>query len=177
MRFDPQESRLLKEIERGLRRVAEWPLDSPLAFVVGLASGTKGRLGKLILAAIAKSVGVESKPSRTPFFDLLLLCPTGATRTEVKFSTELPPRFQQIRNPRTKEGLKYDALVCLSGRPDGLVYWVLEAGDVEEHITAGRIARQHQDSESYWFFPSRDDNDAFAGHRTDLAGLKTWLRR
>lgn len=175
MRFDPEESRLLKEIARGLRRVAEWPLESPLAFVVGLASGTKGRLGKLILTAIAKSVGTDVKPSRSALFDLLLLRRRGPTRTEVKFSTEQPPRFQQIRNPRTRDGLKYDALVCISGRPDGLVYWVIDAADVETHIAAGRIARQHQDSESYWFFPSRDGQDAFREHRTNLARLKKWL--
>ena len=130
--FHPEEARYLQSLEQKLRRVEEWPLDSPLAFVIHLASRTKGRLGELFLDEIATGLAIETQPSGSPDFDRTIVRPDGRRiRVETKFSTEDPPRFQQVRDPRLGEGrLKYDQLVCLSGRPEGMVYWVFSAEEL-----------------------------------------------
>ena len=74
------------------------------------------------MAKIASELGVVNAPSRSPDYDVAITRPSGLTKVEVKFSTEDPPRFQQVRDPRRQGTMKYDAVVCLSGRPDGLVY-------------------------------------------------------
>ncbi len=71
--------------------------------------------------------------------------------------------------------MKYDAVVCLSGRPDGLVYWVIGASDVAALIDSGAITVQHQDSTTRWFNPSRTAPDSFSPYRRDFRQLKEWL--
>jgi hypothetical protein len=77
--FDHEELRYLRDLEQQLRRIEDWPLDSPLAFVIHLAPRTKGRLGELFLDAIAKGLSVETRPSGSADFDRLLVCADGAT--------------------------------------------------------------------------------------------------
>ncbi len=72
--------------------------------------------------------------------------------------------------------MKYDAVVCLSGRPDGLVYWVIDAPNVAALIDSGAITIQHQDSNTHWFYPSRTAVDSFSVYRRDFGQLKEWLR-
>jgi hypothetical protein len=173
--FRPDEVALLVELERDLRRVEEWPIDSPLGFVIHLAPRTRGKLGELLISRLAVALGLQCAPSRSADFDLLISRRSGSVRTEIKFSTENPPRFQQVRNPRRADGLKYDNLVCVSGRPEGLVYWLLDALEVERYIDDRIILVQHQDSQTNWFFPSRTLDDAFSGHRVEFEGLTAWL--
>jgi hypothetical protein len=176
--FDPEEARYLHDLEERLRRVEEWPLDSPLAFVIHLASRTKGRLGELFLDEIADGIGLRTRASGSADFDRFVVCPDGGTlRIETKFSTEDPPRFQQVRNPILGGGrLKYDHLVCLSGRPEGMTYWVFEAKELSELMESGSIKVQHAMSDTRWFFPRRRGEDEFSAYRLDYAGFKEWLR-
>lgn len=177
MPFDPEEARYLQHLKDKLRRVEEWPLDSPLAFVIHLASRTKGKLGELFLDEIATGLAIETQPSGSPDFDRVVVAPDGRMiRIETKFSTEDPPRFQQVRDPRLGEGrLKYDYLVCLSGRPEGMVYWVFSADELGALMDQREIKVQHQMSDAKWFFPSRTETDAFSPYRRDYAGFKAWL--
>lgn len=177
MPFDPEEARYLQSLEQKLRRVEEWPLDSPLAFVIHLASRTKGMLGELFLDEIATGLAVETQPGGSPDFDRIIVRPDGQRiRVETKFSTEDPPRFQQVRDPRLSEGRhKYDQLVCLSGRPDGMVYWVFSAEELGALMDDGAVRIQHAMSDTKWFFPSRTANDPFSPYRRDYPGFKTWL--
>lgn len=175
MPFQPGEVEILRELERDLRRAEEWPLDSPLAFVIHLAPRTRGKLGELLISHTATSLGLTCGASRSADFDLRISRPSGDVRVEVKFSTEDPTRFQQVRNPRRGGEFKYDALICVSGRPEGLVYWVLDASDVESYIEEGLIRVQHQDSQTNWFFPSRTGDDSFVAHRRDFEGVKAWI--
>ena len=175
MPFDSEEAAYLRELERDLRRVEEWPLDSPLAFVIHLAPRTRGSLGERLISKIAEKVGVVCRPSGSPDFDTVVGRRSGDTKIEVKFSTEVPPRFQQVRDPRRQGKMKYDAVVCASGRPEGLVYWVLRAADVAALIDAGEIKVQHQDSNTHWFFPSREGVDRFTPFRKNFQQLKDWM--
>ena len=176
MPFDPEEAAYLGELEVELRRVEEWPVDSPLGFVIHLAPHTRGKLGEHLVAKIATKLGVVNSPSGSADYDLAVTRPSGPTKVEVKFSTEDPPRFQQVRDPRRQEVMKYDAVVCLSGRPEGLVYWVIDAPNVASLIDSGAITIQHQDSNTHWFYPSRNAAaDPFSGYRRDFRQLKDWL--
>ncbi len=175
MSFDPEEAVYLGELELELRRVEEWPVDSPLGFVIHLAPRTRGKLGEHLVAKIATKLGLTNAPSGSSDFDLTVVRHSGATKVEVKFSTEEPPRSQQVRDPRRQGVMKYDALLCLSGRPDGLVYWVVEAGDVAALVDSGAITIQHEDSNTHWFYPSRTSQDAYSVFRRDFRQLKEWI--
>jgi hypothetical protein len=83
----------------------------------------------------------------------------------VKFSTEDPPRFQPVRDPRAAGGSRYDYLVCISGRPHGLVYWVIPAAALGTLMDEGHVTVQHAMSDTKWFLPSRVATDAFSGFR------------
>lgn len=175
MPFDPEEASYLGELEQELRQVEAWPTDSPLGFVIHLAPRTRGKLGEHFLSKVAAKVGVRCIPSGSADFDWVVCRPSGDSKVEVKFSTEDPPRFQQVRDPRREGVMKYDALICISGRPDALIYWMLSAQDVADLLDSGSIKIQHQDSHTHWFYPSRLANDVFAPHRRDFAQLKKWL--
>jgi len=145
--------------------------------VIHLAPRTRGRLGELLVDRIASGRGLSSAPSGTPDFDRLLRCGGDRTaRLEVKFSTEAPPRFQQVRDPR-RDGShpKYDHLVCISGRPEGLVYWAIPALDVAQLMDDGLMGVQHAMSDTKWFFPARTETDAFVDFRMDYARFSDWL--
>ncbi len=61
-----------------------------------LASGTRGALGEQLLARIARDAGVPVEKAESVAYDICL----GNARCEVNFSSEDPPRFQQVREPR-----------------------------------------------------------------------------
>lgn len=151
-------------------------MGSPLAFVIHLAPRTRGKLGEHLVAKVAANLGVRTAPSGSADFDLQVLRRSGPTRVEVKFSTEERPRFQQVRDPRRDGASKYDTLLCASGRPEDLVYWVIESDEVAALIDSGAITVQHQDSRTHWFYPLRSGTDAFSPYRCDFHRLKEWLR-
>jgi hypothetical protein len=159
--FSPGEVSALADLRANLKQVAEWPPDSPLAFVLMLAPRTRGKLGELLLARIATDAALTTARPESVAYDVRI----GEARCEVKFSTEDPPRFQQVRDPREAGGTKYDYLVCISGRPHGLVYWLIPADALGGLMDDGYITVQHAMSDTKWFLPSRLDSDAFAGFR------------
>lgn len=172
IQFTEAERQALKTLETSLKQVAEWPPDSPLRFVLMLAPRTRGKLGEELLAEIAGRAGLATEKAESVAYDLRV----GAQRIEVKFSTEDPPRFQQVRDPREPTGTKYDHLACISGRPHGLVYWLIPADAVGELMDEGHITIQHAMSDTKWFLPSRAGKDAFAPFRHDYDGLVAELR-
>jgi hypothetical protein len=159
--FSPGEVRALTELRGTLRQVAEWPPDSPLSFVLSLAPRTRGKLGEMLLQAIAQEAGLTVGKAESVAYDVRV----GQSRCEVKFSTEDPPRFQQVRDPRSPDGERYDFLVCISGRPHGLVYWLIPAAALGELMDGGHITVQHAMSDTKWFLPSRTETDTFASFR------------
>ena len=58
--FEPDELRAAEALKGTLNKVAEWPPDSPLSFVLSLASRTRGKLGEMLLAQIAEVAGIET---------------------------------------------------------------------------------------------------------------------
>lgn len=159
--FSPGEVRALEDLRGSLKQVAEWPPDSPLSFVLMLAPRTRGKLGEMLLAQIASDVGLTVGKPESVAYDVLV----GQARCEVKFSTEDPPRFQQVRDPRDAGATKYDYLVCISGRPHGLVYWLIPAEALGGLMDDLYVTVQHAMSDTKWFLPSRLESDVFAGFR------------
>ena len=160
--FSAGEVRALSQLRSTLKQVAEWPPESPLSFVLMLASRTRGKLGEMLLRHIAEEAGMRAANAESVAYDVRI----GGARCEVKFSTEDPPRFQQVRDPRLEDGAtKYDYLVCISGRPHGLVYWLIPASGLGDLMDAGYVTVQHAMSDTKWFLPSRTQSDAFAGFR------------
>ena len=159
--FSDGEIRALTDLRSSLKQVAEWPPDSPLSFVLMLAPRTRGKLGEMLLAQIGSDGGMIIGKAESVAYDVRL----GKARCEVKFSTEDPPRFQQVRDPRDDGGTRYDYLVCISGRPHGLVYWLIPADALGRLMDAGHVTVQHAMSDTKWFLPSRTDSDAFASFR------------
>lgn len=160
--FSPAEIKALGELRGALKQVAEWPPDSPLSFVLMLAPRTRGKLGEMLLRHIAHHAGIGTGKAESVAYDVRI----GAARCEVKFSTEDPPRFQQVRDPRLESGgTKFDYLVCISGRPHGLVYWLVPARALGELMDSGSITVQHAMSDTKWFLPSRTESDVFASFR------------
>lgn len=162
LEFSAGEIRALSELRGTLRQVAEWPPESPLSFVLSLAPRTRGKLGEMLLRLIAQDAGLRTANAESVAYDARI----GDMRCEVKFSTEDPPRFQQVRDPRLDDAsTKYDYLVCISGRPHGLVYWLIPAAVLGTLMDQGHIIVQHAMSDTKWFLPSRTDSDAFASFR------------
>jgi hypothetical protein len=171
--FAEGEKQALAELQGSLRQIAEWPPESPVSFVLMLASRTRGKLGEGLLERFAAQAGLQTGKADSVAYDVLV----GSGRCEVKFSTEDPPRFQQVRDPRLDDGkLKYDYLVCISARPHALVYWLLPAADVGELMDDGYITIQHAMSDTKWFLPSRTETDSFSEFRYEYAGLLETLK-
>lgn len=159
--FSDGEISALADLRETLNKVAEWPPDSPLSFVLTLAPCTRGKLGEMLLAQIARDANLGVGKAESVAYDVRV----GDSRCEVKFSTEDPPRFQQVRDPRESDATKYDYLVCISGRPHGLVYWLIPAAALGDLMDAGHVTIQHAMSDTKWFLPSRTDSDVFAPFR------------
>jgi hypothetical protein len=160
--FATDETAILDELRASLKQVAEWPPESPLSFVLMLASRTRGKLGEMLVDGIARRAGLSTAKPSSVDHDRQV----GPSRCEIKFSTEDPPRFQQVRDPRLESGeQKYDHLICVSGRPHGLVYWIIPASEVGTLMDQEEITVQHAMSNTKWFLPSRTDSDAFSAFR------------
>jgi hypothetical protein len=160
--FAADEVALLDDLRTSLKQVAEWPPESPLSFVLMLASRTRGKLGEMLVDGIARRAGLNTTKPSSVDYDRQI----GSSRCEIKFSTEDPPRFQQVRDPRLDSGeQKYDHLICVSGRPHGLVYWIIPASAVGKLMDEEEITVQHAMSNTKWFLPSRTDSDTFSAFR------------
>jgi hypothetical protein len=171
--FAREEIAALATLATELKKVEEWPPDSPVSFVLKLASRTRGKLGEKLLGRFAADAGLPVGKAKSAAYDITI----GGATCEVKFSTEDPPRFQQVRDPRMPdETLKYGYLICVSARPAGLVYWVVPARELSELMDEGYVPVQHAMSETRWFFPSRTESDPYSEFRQDYDGLLATLK-
>ena len=149
------------------RGLPEWT-GSPLHELVLAASSTKAAFARNVVASLATEAGVTfaAVPGRTGGRRRV-----GRMVCEIKFSTELPARFQQVRPP--DDG--YDNLLGIGAHPDSLVYWLIPAADVRALIEQKEISAQHADT-SLWFFPHATQSDAFSPFRMNAEGLIDALR-
>ena len=173
MAFDDVEVRVLANLRSSLPAISAWPLDNPLSFVLMLAPRTKGKLGELLLEHIAIAAGCSVGAAESVAYDKKV----AGDRYEVKFSTEDPPRFQQVRDPRLEDDTyKYDFLLGISGRPDGLCYWLIPASELGQLMDTGHVTVQHAMSDTKWFLPSRTADDAFSEWRIAFPELTAALQ-
>lgn len=152
----------------GARELGDEWTDSPLKPLVLAASSTKSAFARHLIASLATEASVDfaGVPGRTGGRRRV-----GSMICEIKFSTELPARFQQVRPP--DDG--YDYLLCVGARPEALVYWLIPAADVEALIEQEEISFQHATT-SLWFFPDATAQDAFSPFRMSADGLIEQLR-
>lgn len=136
---------------------ARQPVELRLDACPPVRAGSSGRC----CSQIASDVGLTVGKPESVAYDVRV----GQARCEVKFSTEDPPRFQQVRDPRDAGATKYDYLVCISGRPHGLVYWLIPAEALGGLMDDLYVTVQHAMSDTKWFLPSRLESDVFAGFR------------
>lgn len=167
MTFHPLEIDTIDDYSGARELGPEWT-GSPLHELVLAASSTKSAFARHVIASLATQAGVDfaGVPGRTGGRRKV-----GRMVVEIKFSTELPARFQQVRPPN--DG--YDYLVGIGAHPDALVYWLIPAADVEALIEQGEISAQHA-STSLWFFPDATQPDAFSPFRMNAEGLIDALR-
>jgi hypothetical protein len=71
---------------------------------------------------------------------------------------------------------KCDHLIGVSGRPHGLVHWLIPASAAGTLMDEEAINIQHAMSDTKWFFPSRTDSDVFSTFRYDYEDFVTALR-
>jgi hypothetical protein len=127
----------------------------------------------MLVDGIAQRAGMNTAKASSVDYDRQI----GSSHCEIKFSTEDPPGFQQVRNPRLSSGeQKYDHLICVSGRPHGLVYWLIPASAVGTLMDEEAITIQHAMSDTKWFLPSRTDSDVFSAFRFDYEDFADALR-
>ena len=122
----------------------------------------------MLLAQIAGLAGINIGKAESVAYDVRV----GQARCEAKFSTEDPPRFQQVRDPRSAAGDRYDYLVSISGRPDSIVYWLIPASALGTLMDESHIIVQHAMSDTKWFRPSRTDKDTFSEFRYGYEDFK-----
>jgi hypothetical protein len=167
MAFHPLEIETIDDFSGARELGSEWT-GSPLYELVLAASSTKSAFARNVVASLATEAGVDfaGVPGRTGGRRK-----AGKMVCEIKFSTELPARFQQVRPP--DDG--YDYLLGIGAHPDSLVYWLIPAADVEALIEQKEISVQHA-STSLWFFPHATQPDAFSPFRMNAEGLIDALR-
>jgi hypothetical protein len=139
------------------RRIGpEWD-DSALRDLLPAAPSTKASFARHLVDRLAAAAEVEFKSVSGR---------SGGRRQivnsvcEIKFSTEDPPRFQQVRLP--DDG--YDYLLGIGAHPKDFVYWLIPARDLQELIDEGELSYQHAET-SLWCFPETVADDSFAAFR------------
>ncbi len=162
MTFHPLELDNIADYSNARELGPEWT-KSPLHELILAASSTKSAFARHVVASLATEAGVRfaGVPGRSGGRRRV-----GRMVCEIKFSTELPARFQQVRPP--EEG--YDYLLGIGAHPDALVYWLIPAADVKDLIARKEISEQHA-STSLWFFPNAMQPDAFSPFRMNAEGV------
>lgn len=111
-------------------------LGSPFEWVKALPSGTKGKLGKLLVQQWCALQGLAIGPSPDSEADLMI----NEHRVEIKFSTLWGGyKFQQIRDQN------YEFLICLGVSPFEAHCWVIRKAVLKQHVI-GHMG-QHTGSE------------------------------
>lgn len=120
-------------------------LESPFAWVLGLPSGSKGKLGKRLVYQWCALKGLSIDGSPDSEADMLV----NGHRVEIKFSTLWENgiyKFQQIRDQN------YEYAVCLGISPFDAHCWVVSKKILKKHVI-GHLG-QHTGSagrETAWF--------------------------
>jgi hypothetical protein len=154
--FHPLEDEIISGFDSSRPISSEWE-NSPLKDLVVAAPATKGRFAREIIEQLAAAADVTFGHVRGHTGSRVRV---GSAACEIKFSTEDPARFQQVRLP--SDG--YDYLIGIGAHPRDLVYWLIPADDVQKLIDEEWISYQHAET-SLWFFPDTTDADAFAPYR------------
>lgn len=119
--------------------------DSPFAWVRKLSSGSRGKLGKRLVAAWCAAKGLHIDSTHTSEADLSL----NGHPVEVKFSTLWESgiyRFQQLRDQ------DYEYVICLGVSPFQAHCWVIGKKLLMEHILGHKPQhRGAHGTDTFWF--------------------------
>jgi len=162
MTFHHLESQTIEQFH-ALRRIGpEWD-DSPLRDLLPTAPATKASFARNLMAQLAEEAGVEFRSVQGRSGSRRRI---GSAVCEIKFSTEDPARFQQVRPP--SDG--YDYLIGIGAHPRDFVYWIIPAAAVQSLIEHCEITYQHA-KDSLWFFPETTGTDPFSPYRSDAQAV------
>ena len=167
MTFAPTERSVITEFPQDPTRL-DWR-GTDVEFLLGLAPAAKGSFACLLVKRLAEAAGVPfgRLPGRVGS-----RVRVGQSRCEIKFSTEDPARFQQVRPPA--DG--YDYLIGIAVRPQGIWYWLISASDVARLFDDDEIKAQAAES-SRWFFPKLSGTDVFSPYRSNAADFVRNLKK
>ncbi len=101
--------------------------DSPFAWILKLAPGSKGKLGKRLISQWCALKGLPITPSPDSEADVEI----SNHRVEIKFSTlwkDGSYTFQQFRDQN------YDYAICLGISPNEVHCWVISKEKLREHV-------------------------------------------
>ena len=162
MTFHSLETETIEDFHASRELGPEW-IDSKIRDLVPTAPSTKASFARKLIARLAEAAGVEFRSVQGRVGSRRRI---GRQVCEIKFSTEDPARFQQVRPPSDS----YDYLIGIGAHPQDFVYWVIPAADVQSLIEQDQITYQHAET-SLWFFPEATGIDAFSPYRLDAQGV------
>lgn len=162
MTIHPLEAEVIEHFQGSREIGPEWD-GSALRELLPTAPSTKASFARKVGARLASEAGVEFRSLQGRAGSRRRV---GSAVCEIKFSTEDPARFQQVRPP--SDG--YDYLIGIGAHPQDLVYWVIPAADVQSLIEQDEIIYQHAET-SLWFFPEATGIDAFSPYRMDAQAV------
>jgi hypothetical protein len=135
---------------------------SPFGFLQNRSGKTFGETVAPLIAQfwLAEEDDTFTKRKNTELYDIGWIPheTNREIRIELKASSEIHPRFQQIRHPRMTDinavEPEYDVLLCVGVSNDGLEWWSFAAHDVDALIFNGTFTPQHSgtkaDSGTFW---------------------------
>jgi hypothetical protein len=125
--------------------IQDWE-GSPFEWILAVPPGTRGKVGRQLVAAWAKKSGF---PVRMVTEDKQLYLQIGGQLVQVKMSTLWKSgiyRFQQIRDK------DYDYCLCLGISPRDVHVWLLPKEALDLHVIGQLGQHTGADSlETYWF--------------------------
>jgi hypothetical protein len=160
--FHSLETETIDDFHASRQLGPEW-IDSKLRDLVPTAPSTKASFARKLIARLAEEAGVEFRSVEGRVGSRRRI---GRAVCEIKFSTEDPARFQQVRPP--SDG--YDYLIGVGAHPKDFVYWVIPAAEVQSLIEQREITYQHAET-SLWFFPEATGTDPFSPYRLDAQAV------
>lgn len=193
--FSPAESDLKLAagigIERGLITVQEYETALRADKAAGPFGFLQDRSGKTFGETVAPEIArfwLEAagdsftKMPNTALYDFGWRPSEGNStiRIELKASSEVKARFQQVRHPwmtdQAAEEPEYDILLCLKVSNEGLEWWIFTARDVARLIGSGILQGQHGGqkiaSGTYWITMDERQTQALAEFHSGSVDLR-----
>lgn len=139
------------------REIDDWE-GSPFAWILAVPPGTRGKVGRQLVAAWAQKAGFRVRSGNR---DGQLLLDINGLLVQVKMSTLWKSgiyRFQQIRDR------DYDFCLCLGISPNDVHVWLIPKEVLDTYVIGQRGQHTGANSdETYWFDAGPRDVEHWLG--------------